>query len=180
MPLDVISFALKFGGAICILVGCWGMGYSICAGMNQRLAALKEFYRLIVHMQGEIRCMSEPVPAMLEHMAQISGPVFSGFFYDVSRTLAMGRGEPLASVWAQKADRHLKDSPLTAQDIHMIKKLGEMLGSGDTKMQLSMLELFLEELGTETDRLYETMDSRKKICLGLWGLGGIFIVILFI
>lgn len=180
MPLDVISFALKFGGAVCVLAGCWGMGYGVCAGMNKRLAALREFYRLTLHMKGEIRCMSEPVPAMLEHTAQMSDPVFRDFLLDVSHTLYEGHGRSLASIWSEMADCHLRGGPLTGQDIDLIRRLGEMLGSRDTKMQLSVLELFLEELQTVTDKLYREMDSQKKVYGGLWVLGGIFIVILFI
>ena len=180
MPLDVICFALKLVGALCIMGGCCGMGYFMCTGLSGRLRALTELKSLVLHMSGEIRCMSEPVPAMLAHTAQMAGPVYRDFFYHVSSDLRQGKGQKLSSGWAQNVDIHLSGGPLKASDLKMIQRLGDTLGSHDTKMQLSFLEFFGIELQTTIDKLGGELSSQKKVYGGLWVLGGVFVVILFI
>lgn len=180
MPLDVICFGLKLAGALCILGGCGGMGYVMCSGLSGRLGALLELKSLILHMSGEIRCMSEPVPDLLAHTAQVAGPVYKGFLEDVSRKLRRGEGRTLFTVWSENVDSHLEGGPLKTADLRLVRRLGEMLGSHDTKMQLSCLELISQELQTTIDKLHAGLDSQKKVYGSLWVLGGIFVVILFI
>lgn len=180
MPLDVICFALKMGGALCVLTGCWGMGYFVCRGISRRLGALRELQRLTLAMAGEIRCMSETLPVILEHMAQRSGPVYRDFFESVSLALKKGHGQSLASVWNAQADVCFIGGPLNPGDVRLVKRLGEMLGSHDVQMQLSVLDLFASDLEKRIAGLGETIDSQKKVYGGLWIIGGIFVVILFI
>lgn len=180
MPLDVICFALKLLGTLCIMAGCCGMGYFMCRGLSDRVQALSELRVLAMRMSGEIRCMAEPMPAMLSHTAENAGPVYRSFFAGVSSQLCQSGGRTLAAVWSESVDRHLSSGPLKDSDLRLIKKLGETLGSHDSKMQLACFQLFIDELQTTIDMLNSEMRSQKRVYGGLWILGGVFIVILFI
>lgn len=180
MPLDVIYFALKLSGVLCIMGGCCGMGYMMCRGLSQRVKALSELRVLVMHMGGEVRCMAEPLPALLSRTAGNAGPAFAPFFSGVSIDLSQSTGKTLSVVWSENVDRHLSDGPLKPTDLEMIKKLGDTLGSHDTKMQLAFFDLFTGELQTTIDMLNSDMGRQKKVLGGLWVLGGVFLVILFI
>ena len=180
MPLDVICFALKFVGALCVIGGCCSMGCFMCAGLSGRIGALSQLHCLVLNMSGEIGCMAEPLPGMFLHMAAAAGPLYSDFFRSVGRDLRQGRGQTLSAIWNENVDRHLSRGPLKPQDLTMIKRLGERLGTHDTKMQLSYLELFAKELQTTIDKLNSEVDSQKKVYSGLWIMGGLFVVMVFI
>lgn len=180
MPLEAIFYALKLAGAVCVIAGCTGMGVCMCAGLKQRLAALREFQQLVMKMAGEIRCMAEPLPQVLDHVGRDAGPVYRDFFAGVCAMLYEGESRTFGSVWELNADRHLKNSVLRPADIRLIGELGAMLGSHDGKMQLSVLELFSSRLQTSIDELSNNLESQKRVYGGLWVLGGIFLVIIFI
>ena len=180
MPLEVICFALKMTGAILIMAGCTGMGYMMCTGLSGRMRALLTLRQLVLHMSGEIRCMAEPLPAMLMHTAAVGGTVYRDFFLDVGKALGEGQSRPMAEIWDEKADLYLSGGPLSTADIELIKKLGQTLGTHDVKMQLSLLELFAGDVQTAIDGLRAGMERQKKLYGGLWVLGGVFIVILLI
>lgn len=180
MPLEAIFYALKLVGAVCVIAGCTGMGVCMCAGLKQRLLALRQFQQLVMKMAGEIRCMAEPLPQVLDHVGRDAGPVYGDFFAGVVAMLYEGESQTFGNVWKQNADRHLKKSALRPEDIRLIGELGAMLGSHDGKMQLSVLELFSSRLQTSIDELSNNYESQKRVYGGLWVLGGIFLVIIFI
>lgn len=180
MPLEAIFYVLKAAGAVCVLCGCAGMGMAMCTGLNRRLLALQELQQLVMKMAGEIRCMAEPLPQVLEHISHSAGPVYREFFTDVCTMLRDGHGRTFCVVWEQNVDRHFKGGVLKPSDTRLIRELGAMLGSHDGKMQLSVLELFAGRVQAAIDELSKNLEGQKRVYGSLWVLGGIFLVIVFI
>lgn len=180
MPLEVICFICKMAGAVCILAGCTGMSYLQCTGLTRRLSALREFYQLLMKISADIRCMGEPLPQVMENVGKSAGPVYQPFFEAVARDMLNGENQTFSQIWGRNLDKYLSASALKATDLSLIRELGNMLGSHDRKMQISVLELFCSRLDGEIHKSAEAMDNQKRVYGGLWVLGGIFLVVLFI
>ena len=76
--------------------------------------------------------------------------------------------------------RSLKKSSLRREEKEKLGRLGEGLGYLDLEMQLSTMELYLEQLEGDIQRAEEEIQSKQRLYRSLGVAGGIFLVILLI
>ena len=78
---------LKIMGWSLILVGGLGFGDAAARELGKRVAQLEELQRLLLILQGEIRCVRLTLPAVCELLAKDAKAPFQQFFWKVSEDL---------------------------------------------------------------------------------------------
>lgn len=180
MHLEAIYYAIKVIGVLLVIAGCSGMGLIKARTIDQRLSALKELKRLFMQLKAEIRCMATPLPEAIHRLASGAHAPFALFLKNLYENLYTLEPATFAQLWTDHVEQYLKQSALTAADLHMIKEMGQSLGTLDLQMQLGTLDLYMERLDQSIIDLSNGMAAQKKLysCMGI--MGGIFIVILLI
>ncbi len=180
MRVEVVCFAVKFLGCASVLAGCAATGVLWCTDINGRKRMLEQFYQMLLKMQGDIRYLSEPLSYVLNHLKRECQKEYVPFFEGVLQSMAGEDGQSFVNLWNENVDMYLKTTYLKDDDLVIIKDLGQMLGSHDKKLQTQVLNMFEERLKMQIQTLTVQMEGKKRLYTGLWMLGGIFIVVLFI
>lgn len=96
---------LKIMGWSLILVGGLGFGDAAARELGKRVAQLEELQRLLLILQGEIRCVRLTLPAVCELLAKDAKAPFQQFFWKVSEDLGKRTGQTAGEIWS----RNLKE-----------------------------------------------------------------------
>lgn len=180
MHSEVIFFSAKLIGALLTIAGCAGIGIYKSREITGRIFELKEMKRLLLMLRGEIRYTATPIP---EAMAKIAGRCrgqFQAFFSSVEAELYEKSGEALGVIWGENIERHFGKSNFCEKDIELLKEIGENLGYLDKQMQLSTMDLYIENMNVQIKALENAAPSRKRVYQCLGAFAGILAVILLI
>jgi len=105
---------------------------------------------------------------------------FSSFLERTAEEMAHLDGRPFAELWQDQIRRQLSGTHLKREDKEQLCTLGEVLGYLDLEMQLSAIELYLEQLELGIRNAQETMAAKQKLYQSLGVAGGAFLVILLV
>ncbi len=91
---------LKIMGWSLILVGGLGFGDAAARELGKRVAQLEELQRLLLILQGEIRCVRLTLPVVCELLAKDAKAPFQQFFWKVSEDLGKRTGQTAGDIEA--------------------------------------------------------------------------------
>lgn len=180
MNLGQIYVFIKLLASILVIASLTGFGFYESRRLSERLQTLKELYRLTALLRSEIQYTALPVPEAVSRIAQRTTGQFKAFLEAVAAQLYLQSGETLAQVWRAQAQRYFEDGPLKAEDIRLLKEVGDNLGYSDRHSQLGAVELCMENFQMAIGQLEKNIPARKKLyqCLGIFS--GLMTVILLI
>ena len=169
---------LKLTGALLLMAG--GCGVGICRGMGAELRRreLEQLKRALMLMYSQTEfghlCLSE----IAQRAAEISSMGIDELFFDFYTRLNDGEGESIAAMWSECVDTLKGKTHLTAGDISCIRTLGDSLGTGDIKRQLSGINSLADYIDTSCAILAGTAGTSLKMCRSMGFLISAFAVIL--
>ena len=180
MRLEIVCFAVKFLGCASVLAGCAGTGVLWCADITKRKKMLEDFHQMILRMQGDIRFFGDPLSVVMDHLKNMSMSACIPFWEAVGRELKNECHLSFIQVWMENVNKYLKGTCLKEEDLEIIRDLGRMLGTHDRLMQNHVLDMFAARMEIQIQTVTAQMADKKRMYGGLWVLGGIFLVVLFI
>ena len=89
-------------------------------------------------------------------------------------------GQSFGELWQKQIKRWLSDTHLKKGDKEQLGSLGEVLGYLDLEMQLSSIDLYLDQLELCIREAQEAAQTKRKLYQSLGVAGGIFLVILLV
>ena len=89
-------------------------------------------------------------------------------------------GRTFGELWRDQIQKGLAGTKLKREDREQLGVLGESLGYLDLEMQLSSIELYLEQLEIRIRDAQESLTGKQKLYQSLGVAGGIFLVILLL
>ena len=105
---------------------------------------------------------------------------FGPFLAGVAEELGRADGRIFGDIWREQIKNSLSSSHLTRTDRNQLETLGEVLGYLDLEMQLSSIDLYLEQLEISIREAESSIGAKQKLYQSLGIAGGIFLVILLI
>ncbi len=166
---------LKIAGAIMIFIACVGIGYGKGREYKQRIRQLLLEKRMVCMLRGEIQYAFTPLPDAFLQIAGRMDNLYGVFLKEVSVELKKQDARTLGQVWEEKAKEILKESALTKEDIKQLQALGGQLGYLDTQMQLSTIEMHLEQLENKIMSLEQEQGKRSRVCRCLGVFAGVML-----
>ena len=126
----------KWVGAILVIVGCGGFGFSLARETQRQEQLLRQLLVSLELMESEIRCRLTPLPKLCLLAAGGGGPL-RGFFRCLGRQLDKGDA-PRAEQCVERALAEQRNLPVPVKRI--LKLLGTSLGKFDLSGQLKGLQ----------------------------------------
>lgn len=166
---------LKIAGAIMILIACAGIGYGKGREYKQRIRQLLLEKRMILMLRGEIQYALTPLPDAFSSIAGRMDNLYGTFLKEVSMELQKQNAKTVGQVWEEKAKEIFSKSVLTREDIKQLQALGGQLGYLDTQMQLSTIELHLEQLEHKILALEQEQGKKSRVCNCLGIFAGVML-----
>lgn len=167
----------KWIGAILIIAGCGGFGFSLAAGYKKEEEALRQLGRVLSHMEWELQYRLTPLPELCR---QAAGEA-RGALRDVMMYLAALMEEqslPDVSGCMRTALRRSPDLPGSVKKI--LQQLGNSLGRYDLAGQLQGLKALENVCQAERKELSKNRDLRLRCYQTLGLCAGAALAILFL
>lgn len=171
---------VKLCGVLLILTSSFGIGYRLSKELSKRIEELLILKKIILMLRGEIKYGNSPLGEAFETIGIRMKNPYHDFLIDTAHEMGQLEGNTFHEIWKKMKDKHLKYSSLTQKDIERLMSLGENLGYLDKEMQISTIELYLEQLEQEISEAKSNLKKNGRLyqCMGI--MGGILITILIL
>ena len=127
---------LKIMGWCLILAGGLGFGDAAARELRKRVAQLEELQRLLLILQGEIRCVRLTLPAVCELLAKDAKAPFQQFFWKVSEDLGKRTGQTAGEIWSRNLKEIQKLLFLTKKEQQDLEEFAKQRNTKEENKQI--------------------------------------------
>lgn len=149
----------KWVGAVLIVAGCGGFGFSLARETQRQCRLLRQLLLSLQLMENEIRCRLTPLPQLCRMAARGRDTALDKFFRTLGGELERGAA-PRAELCVATALERQKDLPVPVKRI--LKLLGVSLGRFDLPGQLKGLQAAQNACRRELNELERNKDYRLR------------------
>ena len=169
--------SIKWIGAILVVAGCGGFGFSLAAAYRREEASLRQLMRMLRFMQRELRFRLTPLPELCRQAAGEGRGQTRAVMQYLAAALE-AQEQPEAYGCMRSALR--RADGLSGRVKRLFLQLGRSLGRFDLDGQLEGLEDVLNACREQLDQLQENRASRLKSYQTLGLCAGAALAILFL
>lgn len=167
----------KLYGAICVLLGCGGWGFSVAAQYLHRMKMLRQFVCVLDYMECELQYRSTALPVLCRQASDISSGKISSVFSYLGEELESQISPNVVCCMSAALD---KTPGLPKLIEHFYRSLGLTLGKFDLAGQLKGIDAIRHECRQRLDLLQTNHESRIRTYQTLGLCAGAAIAILFV
>lgn len=167
-------------GGILILVATSGAGYVYCMDVKSYLAKMQYLRYIFSLIKGEIAYTHAPLPEVFAEVARRVRKPYRTWLSETARAVEMREETGFARAWSRCVDKYLKPIGLKQEHSILIKEPGTFLGSLERDTLDHTLQMYLNRMDLEIEKLREGLAAKTRIggCLGV--MSGIFLIVLLI
>lgn len=166
----------KWIGAVLIIVGCGGFGFSIAAGHKKEEKNLQQLLCILQYMESELQYKLTPLPELCRQAGDGANGILRGILHDLARELDW-QVSPDACSCMNAALKKNKEVPASLRKL--LLQLGHTLGRFDLPGQLRGLQSVREGCKEELRRFQKNQDTRLRSYQTLGLCAGAALAILF-
>lgn len=166
---------IRWIGAILIVAGCGGFGFSIAAGYRREQRRLRELRLALSRMEWELEYRLTPLPELCASAGREAEGAVGAVLRALARELERGQ-EPDAAGCMRRCLR--REQGLSARLRHLLTMLGRSLGRYDLPGQLQGLRAVREACREEEQTLQQGQETRLRSYQTLGICAGAALVIL--
>ncbi len=171
---------LKITGAILLLAGSTGIGFSIFMEMKQRLCHIRSLHHMFTLLESEIgyvrATMEEACLALCPKFAQ----PYRGFLEQICKEMADNRGSSFASLWKKAVREQLAGLPLKESDWEILEKFADYTGHMDLTLQRKLIAYEIEDFSRLAAQIEKEIAGKGRLCLTFGVMGGLFLTVVFL
>jgi stage III sporulation protein AB len=169
--------SLKLIGAVCIILACGGMGYSMAAAHRREEIALRQLIGALDHMGCELQYRLTPLPELCRCAAEDATGCVGQVLQTLSDELASQVAPDATSCMRAAVEKVAKLPPSVRKALLM---LGSSLGRYDLPGQIKGIEAVRIQCRTDLEALSENRDVRLRSYQTLGLCAGCALAILFL
>lgn len=169
---------LKIIGACLIILSTSYYGYLLSTEFILRIEQLKMIKKIMFLLRGEIKYSTTPLPEAFATISTRTKEPFSDMLRAISERLSSKDSQTIKDIWYEESEKWLMQTKLDGSEKDRFMSLGDNLGYLDKDMQLSNIELYLEQLEEDINTLQTAVSSKCKLYRSLGVMAGIFITII--
>lgn len=167
----------KWIGAIMVIMGCGGFGFSIAANYLQEERRIRLIIQAIQFMQCELQFHLTPLPELCRQAGGISGGAIREVFFNLASELESRKEPDAASCMATVLRRN---QSLSGRCRRLLRQLGKTLGRFDLEGQLQGLQAVCTACLEAGEGLRKDRNTRLRSYRTLGLCAGAALAILFL
>lgn len=168
---------MKLFGALMILLGCGGVGFSMVAGYRRQEHSLRQLIRALEYMECELQYRMTPLPELCNHVSQVCTGCIRSILQELSNELA-SQITPNATTCMHAVVSRAEGLSETLQ--RCLTDLGDSLGHFDLCGQLQGLSSIKKNAEFDLDKLRQNHDVRVRSYQTLGLCAGAALAVLFL
>ena len=170
---------LKFAGLMCFLAAAGLAGCLKAEELKQRIRLLEELEEMILNLKSQMNYFREPLYSIFEKTGKTSGSRAFLLPAECLNHLRRKNGG-IGEIWAQNAEEIYRGTPLTEEDIEIIKFIGTYLGQTDFENQKYQFECTEERLRRQIIQAEETYRQKGPMYRKIGFFGGSLAVLILL
>lgn len=174
-------FIRAFGVGL-ILFSSTAIGLLCANRLKEQIEELETIKKLLLMLRGEIKYSHSTLSEAFGSIGKrIKGP-YGELLLKVAGQMDSMKGQTLAQIWegCVAEPEYLKESALLKEEKEKWLHFGGQLGYLDKEMQVSTIELYLEQVQEEIKNAQENFKRNGKLYRMMGVMAGIFLVILML
>jgi len=168
---------IKLIGAVLVMLGCGGVGFSMAAAHRAEVISMRQFIRLLDYISCELQYHLTPLPQLFRQAALESSSAIRAVCIAFAQELE-DQISPNVYNCMHCAIHNCGNIPASTKD--SLEELGRSLGRFDIQGQLNALESVRQSSRKRLDELEENRDVRLRSYQTLGICAGAALVILLI
>lgn len=170
----------RFIGSILIIAATTGAGLTFSVELQRYLEKLLYIRHIVYMLKGEMEYSRLPLGEVFGRVAVRVKEPYRTWLRAMERQIEQREEDGFAKIWNRSIDRYLNELHLKSVHSIQLKELGTFLGQLDGDTSSKTMQLYLNRLELEIEKVKEGMAAKKRIsnCLGV--MGGIFLVVILI
>lgn len=170
----------RFIGAVFIVSATTGAGILYGIELQNYLEKLLYIRHIVYMLKGELEYANAPLDEVFGRVAVRVKEPYRRWLCAMEHQMTERESENFLKIWMRSVDRYLGELHLKSEHSIQLKELGTCIGRMDRASESKNLQLYLERLELEIEKVREGMASKKRIgnCLGV--MSGVFLVVILI
>lgn len=169
---------LKAVGALMLLCGCAGVGFSAVKQLDRRVDTLRSVIAAMELLEKELSFHMLPMRDLLLATSNGTTRPASDFLGECVNALDLYEDRLFSEIWSLSAEKTLVN--LNSTDRDALDSLGKILGRFDVDGQRNAIRLTNEQLKQNLTNAVEERGSKGKVYRTVSVAAGTFIVILLL
>ena len=170
----------KLIGSVLIITATAGAGYIYGAELKKYLEKIQYLRYIAGLLKGEIEYTGAPLSEIFFSVSErVKEPYKTWLRQTAVRTQSRDESG-FSRIWNKCADHYLKELNLKKEHLLMVKEPGTFLGQLDRETFRRSMQLYLNRMDLEIEKLREGLASKKKISGWLGIMSGIFLVVILL
>lgn len=167
-------------GSLLILTATTFAGVLYGEELTKYLEKLLYIRHLVSMLKGEITYSHAPLGEVFGCVSARVKEPYRTWLKSMKRQVEQCEENGFAKIWNRSIDKNLESLHLKSEHSIQLKELGTFLGQLDGDTLNATLQLYLNRLELEIEKVREGMASKKRLgkCLGV--MGGIFLVVILL
>lgn len=166
----------KWIGAVLVIVGCGGVGFSIAAAHRREEKLLRQLIQVLQYMECELQYRLTPLPELCRQAGKEVNGILRDVFLNLARELDWQTSPDVCSCMAE-AVKKSRDLPISLR--RLLLQLGHTLGRFDLTGQLQGLQGIRVSCEDALKDLNKDRDNRLRSYQTLGLCAGAALAILF-
>ena len=137
---------LKLAGALMIILSAGGIGISCSVDVKRYCMELRLLKQMLYMLRGEIKYTKTPLQEAFTAISLRMPEPFCSFLRQTAEEMENLDGRTFGELFKGQIRKGLGSTRLKMEDLEQLGALGESLGYLDLEMQISSIELYLEQL----------------------------------
>lgn len=171
---------LKIIGSLFLLTAAGSIGFLKAENLNQRVKLLKEFKRMVICLQGELRFHRTVLWEAFENVSKRVSDPLASFLKEISCRLESKNYEDFELLWNENSKLFLWNAGFAREDRQLLELLGTSLGHLDITMQNDSLNLAILQTDEHIEQAKEQFQKKGKLYQTMGITMGVFLVLLII
>ncbi len=171
---------LKFIGSLFLMVSATTIGFLKAEELSERVKRLKEFKRMVIFLQGELRFHRATLSEAFGNVAERIEEPFSSFLKEVSERLEAKDSGNFETVWGEMTEKLLHKKGVAKEDGQLLEMLRGSLGYLDLAMQTENLNLVILQTEEAIRLAKEQQEVKGKLYQTMGITAGAFLILLII
>ena len=170
----------RLAGSILIIASAAGIGWLYGTELKNYLQKMRYIRYVAGLIKGELEYTGAPLAEIFRETGRRVKKPFSTWLVRMASEIDEREESAFARIWNRGIDRDLRELNLKSEHSILLKELGTFLGQIDQETAGKSMQLYLNRLDLEIEKLREGLAAKRKIgnCLGVMGV--IFLVVVLL
>lgn len=171
---------LRVVGAILLMVGCIGSGWSAKEGLKKNLDDLYQIRRIFQMFQSEMAYSRAPIPEACLRIGNRAREPYRSALFSIREEMIADYGESFLNIWNRQMKICMRKLSIAGEDKRLFLDFGGCIGYTDEKMQMQAVEQYIHKLDISIGRMEKDMANKCKVIMSLSIMGGLTLAIILL